>query len=494
MASSRYRGVGPSSILLAIASSVTLVTIVAFSGAGASASSTVSLVPSADSYVSSAATSTNFGTAAQLRIDGSPLVGSYLAFDLRSVSGGITAVTLQLYANSASSAGYEVHTTPGGWTETGITFANAPAVGSLVAKTGAFSAGTWTSIDVTSVVNSGGLVYLAIVDPSATAVSLASRESTHSPTLALTIGGAGNTPAPSATPSATPTAKASSSTIPTPSATSTTPPASGGDPILIGAGDICVASIIGNAGATAKLIEARPADGVFTLGDNSNETGTASQPPGCSAKTWGAFLNRTRTPVGNHDCMPSGCPPYSASFGAAAGPASKGYYSYELANNWHVIVLNSQGTEVGETGAGSPQETWLRADLAANAGKHIIAMWHIPVFTSGLLSRSAYTVWWQDLYAAGADLVLDGHDHLYERFALQSPAGKADPAGIREFIVGTGGGAPQAVRTTAANSQVRNTGTFGVLQLTLHAHSYDWQFIPIAGSTFTDSGTQTTHD
>ena len=491
MASSRYRGVGPSSILLAIASSVTLVTIVAFSGAGASASSTVSVVPSADSYVSSAATSTNYGTAAQLRIDGSPVVRSYLAFDLRSVSGGITAATLRVYASSASSAGYEVHATLGGWTETGITFANAPSVGPLVAKTGAFSAGTWTAIDVTSAVNAGGLVYLAIVDPSATAISLASRESADSPTLALTIGGAGNTPAPSPTPTAT----AGSSTVPTPSATRTTPPPSEGDPVLIGAGDICVTSVIGNAGATAKLIEARPTAGVFTLGDNSNESGTASQYTGCYAKTWGAFLNRTRTTIGNHDCMTgSGCAPYYAYFGAAAGPAGKGYYSYELANNWHVIVLNSQGTEVGGTGAGSPQETWLRADLAANAGKHIIAMWHIPVFTSGLLSRSAYTVWWQDLYAAGADLVLDGHDHLYERFALQSPAGKADLSGIREFIVGTGGASPQSFGTTAANSQVRNTGTFGVLQLTLHAHSYDWQFIPIAGSTFTDSGTQTTHD
>ena len=490
MASTRHRGIGRVSLLLGVVSSVTFVTVVAFSGASASASSTVNVVPSADSYVSSAATSTNFGTAPQLRIDGSPVVRSYLAFDLRSVSGAATAATLRVYASSASLAGYEVHTTVGGWTETGITFANAPAVGALVAKTGAFSAGTWTSVDVTAAVSTGGLVYFAIVDPSTTAVALESRESTHSPTLALTIGGAGNTPAPSPTPTAT----AGSSSVPTPNATPT-PPSSGGDPALIGAGDICVTSMIGNAGATAKLIEARPTAGVFTLGDNSNESGTASQYTGCYAKTWGAFLNRTRTTIGNHDCMTgSGCAPYYAYFGAAAGPAGKGYYSYDLANNWHVIVLNSQGTEVGGTGAGSPQETWLRADLAANAGKHIIAMWHIPVFTSGLLSRSAYTVWWQDLYAAGADLVLDGHDHLYERFALQSPAGKADLSGIREFIVGTGGASPQSFGTTAANSQVRNAGTFGVLQLTLHAHSYDWQFSPIAGSTFTDSGTQATHD
>jgi hypothetical protein len=465
-----------------------LATIVAFSGATVSAASPVVVVPSADSYVSSATPSTNFGTAAQLRIDGSPLTRSYMAFDLRSVSGVIAAATLRIYANSAAPAGYEVHAATGGWTETAITFANAPAVDALAAKTGPFSAGTWTSVDVTSAVKAGGFVYFAIVDPSPTAVSLASRESTNSPTLTLSIGGVG-TPAP-----ATPTAQASSSTVPTPGATPTTTPPGGGDPVLIGAGDICVTSIIGNAAATAKLIEARPADGVFTLGDNSNESGTASQYTGCYAKTWGAFLNRTRATIGNHDCLTgSGCAPYYAYFGAAAGPAGKGYYSYDLANNWHVIVLNSQGSEVGGAGAGSPEETWLRADLAANAGKHIIAMWHIPVFTSGLLSRTAYDVWWQDLYAAHADLVLDGHDHIYERFALQSPTGKLDPSGIREIIVGTGGAPPQAFGTTKANSQVRNTGTFGVIQLTLHAHSYDWQFIPIAGSTFTDSGTQTTH-
>jgi hypothetical protein len=490
MASTRYRGLSRPTLLLVVASSLTLFATAAFSGAPASGASTVSVVPSADSYVSSAAPSTNFGTAVQLRIDGSPVVRSYMAFDLRSLSGSVTSATLHVYANSASSAGYGVDAAAGGWTETGITFASAPSVGSLISKIGAFSAGTWTSIDVTSAVTSGEFVYLAIVDPSAAAVSLASRESTHSPTLAVTISGTGATPPPAATP----TAKASSSTIPISTATPATTPTSGGDPVLIGAGDICVTSIIGNAGATAKLIEALPTAGVFTLGDNSNETGTASQYTSCYAKTWGAFLNRTRATIGNHDCLTSGCVPYYAYFGAAAGPAGQGYYSYDLANNWHVIVLNSQGTEVGGTGAGSPQETWLRADLAANPGKHIIAMWHIPVFTSGLLSRTAYTVWWQDLYAAHADLILDGHDHLYERFALQSPVGKADPAGIREFIVGTGGASPDPFGTTAANSQVRNTGTFGVLQLTLHAHSYDWQFIPIAGSTFTDSGAQATHD
>jgi hypothetical protein len=298
-------------------------------------------------------------------------------------------------------------------------------------------------------------------------------------------------PTPTAKPTATPTAKPN----PTPTAKPSATPPSIGDPVLIGAGDICVTSVIKNAQATAALIIARPNDIVFTLGDNSNESGTAAQYANCYATTWGAFLNRTRATVGNHDYMTSGAAPYYSYFGAAAGPAGKGYYSYSLANNWHVIVLNAMCSSVGGCGVGSAQETFLRNDLAANAGKHVIAMWHIPSFSSGGThgNNSNYAAWWQDLYAAHADLVLDGHDHDYERFALQSPSAQADPNGIREFVVGTGGAGQRPMGTIRANSQVRSTGTFGVLELALGAHSYSWQFIPVAGQTFTDSGMQATH-
>ncbi len=516
----------------AVAFSIAIAAVVAFAGVPRTqAQTTVSVIASADTYADSSAPTTNFGGAAQLRVDGSPTVDAFLRFDVKTVSGTVQRATLRLYANSASTTGYDVYVTSGGWTESGLNWTTAPALSSKsLGSAGAFAADTSTDVDVTPAVRAGGSVDLAILDRSATAISFGSRESANPPTLLLTLGSGPSSTAtvhPTATATAAPTATASpsssstTSTAPTatpssttsarptagpssaptqtasphPSATpgpSGTPPAQG-DPVLIGAGDICVTSIIGNAAATARLIEARPGARVFTLGDNSNETGTASQYTSCYAKTWGAFLDRTRATIGNHDCMTAGCAPYYAYFGSAAGPAGKGYYSYDLANNWHVIVLNTQGLEVGGTGAGSPQETWLRADLAASAGKHIIAMWHIPVFTSGLLSRSAYDIWWQDLYAAHADLILDGHDHLYERFALQSPAGKADPKGIREFIVGTGGAPPQVFGATAANSEVRHAGTFGVLELTLHAHSYSWRFLPAAGGTFTDSGTQATH-
>jgi hypothetical protein len=275
---------------------------------------------------------------------------------------------------------------------------------------------------------------------------------------------------------------------------SAAPPAAG-SPVLIGAADICVTGSISNAQATAALIVARPNAVVFTAGDNSNETGSFSEYAGCVDKTWGAFKSRIHPVPGNHDYMTAGATPYFVYFGAAAGPSGKGWYSYDLANAWHVVALNAMCSEVGGCGAGSPQEVFLRADLAANAGKHIVAVWHIPAFSSGSVhgDDSTYTAWWQDLYAAHAEIVLNGHDHDYERFALQSPSGRADLNGIREFVVGTGGASQRGFGTIRANSKVRNSGTYGVLELTLGAHSYSWQFIPVSGSTFTDSGVQATH-
>ena len=268
-----------------------------------------------------------------------------------------------------------------------------------------------------------------------------------------------------------------------------------GSPALIGAGDICVTGSLADAQATAALVAARPNDIVFTAGDNSNETGSATQYGGCVAKSWGVFKDRIHPVPGNHDYMTSGATPYFSYFGTAAGPAGLGYYSYDLGNDWHIIALNAMCSEVGGCGAGSPEETFLRTDLAANAGKHFVAIWHIPTFSSGSShgNDSAYAAWWQDLYAAHAEIVVNGHDHDYERFALQSPSGQADPDGIREFVVGTGGAGERGFGTIRANSKVRNSSAFGVLELTLGARSYSWLFIPVAGATFSDSGTQATH-
>jgi hypothetical protein len=263
---------------------------------------------------------------------------------------------------------------------------------------------------------------------------------------------------------------------------------------LMGAGDICRLSQVDAAASTAALIKARPSARVFTLGDNSNDSGTEEQYADCYGSTWGAFKSRTRPTVGNHDLMTSAGGPYYAYFGSSAGIAGSGFYSYNLPSSWHVVVLNSMCSSVGGCGPGSAQEKWLKADLAANKGKHILAMWHIPRFSSGQHGNNAdYDAFWQALYEARADIVLNGHDHDYERFARQTPDGKADAGGIRQFVVGTGGAGQRSFGTIRANSEVRDSSTYGVLRLTLKSHSYAWQFVPAAGGSFRDSGETATH-
>ena len=256
--------------------------------------------------------------------------------------------------------------------------------------------------------------------------------------------------------------------------------AQGGDPVFVGAGDIanCGHS---NDEATAKLLDSIPGT-VFTTGDNVYPDGTAAQFTNCYAPTWGRHKDRTRPAPGNHDYHTAGAAGYFNYFGAAAGDPGKGYYSYNL-GAWHIISLNSEVTS-------SAQEQWLRADLAANNSRCTLAYWHHPRFSSGQHGNSTRSqAFWQALYEAGADVVLNGHDHTYQRFALQNPSGQADPnRGIREFVVGTGGAGLYPFPTTQPNTEVRNNTTFGVLKLTLHATSYDWQFVPIAGQTFSDSG------
>lgn len=264
--------------------------------------------------------------------------------------------------------------------------------------------------------------------------------------------------------------------------------------VLMGAGDICISANIANARLTAALLQAEPVARVFTLGDNSNEEGTVANYRDCYAPTWGAEKDRTSPTPGNHDQYTAHGAAYYAYFGAAAGPARKGYYSYDLEFGWHVVVLNSICDEVGGCEKGSTEEKWLQADLAASAGKHTVAMWHVPEFSSGGHGNTGvYRAWWDDLYAAHAEIVLSGHDHDYERFARQSPAGDADPAGIRQFVVGTGGASHTPIFGVRANSEIRNWSTFGVLKLTLRAHSYDWQFVPVSGGKFTDTGETATH-
>jgi chitodextrinase len=265
-------------------------------------------------------------------------------------------------------------------------------------------------------------------------------------------------------------------------ASSTAACSASSDPVITAAGDICGSTT--DCAPTASLISQINPNRVLTLGDNAYADGALSDYNSYYDPNWGRFKATTSPAPGNHDYHQAGGAGYFGYFGALA-PAE--YYSYDV-GSWHLISLD------GEISAsdGSPQETWLRNDLAAHANQCVLAYWHEPRWSSGTThgSESSFDAFWRDLYGAHADVVLNGHEHNYERFAKQSPSGSADPNGIREFVVGTGGASHgYPFGTPLPTSEVRNDSTWGVLKLTLHPGSYDWQFVPVAGSTFGDSGT-----
>jgi hypothetical protein len=260
------------------------------------------------------------------------------------------------------------------------------------------------------------------------------------------------------------------------------------DPVLVGAGDIASCSSPGDE-ATAQLLDTIPG-AVFAAGDNAYESGTIDQYRACYAPSWGRHLRRTHPAPGNHEYYTSGAQGYYAYFGSLAGDPTKGYYSYEL-GSWHIVVLNS----AVEVTAGSPQDLWLRADLAGHSASCTLAYLHHPRFNSGEHgSDTTLRSIWQALYDSGADVVVSAHEHIYERFAPQKPDGTVDPArGIRQFTVGTGGKSHHSYHRTLPNSEVQDSTSFGVLKLTLHASGYDWRFVPVAGQSFTDLGSSSCH-
>jgi acid phosphatase type 7 len=263
--------------------------------------------------------------------------------------------------------------------------------------------------------------------------------------------------------------------------------------ILVGAGDIADCKDLSGAEATARLLDKIPGT-VMAVGDLAYPDGSKENFD-CYNKTWGRVKSRTRPAPGNHEFHAAGAAPYFDYFGAAAGDPKIGYYSYEL-GTWHIIVLNSECKDVGGCESGSPQEKWLRADLAAHPAVCTLAYWHKPLFSSGNAHGNDPTVkpLWQALYKANADVVVNGHDHDYERFAPQNSDGAADSSrGIREFVAGTGGKNQRPFAAPKPNSEIRNADAFGVLKLTLKPNSYDWEFIPEAGKSFTDSGTANCH-
>jgi acid phosphatase type 7 len=476
----------------------------------------------ADAYVYESSPTLNFGTNASIGVDASPIKRSYLRFNVLNVSGTITKATLKVYANSAQKTGYEVHAvSDNSWLENTITYNIAPAFSNVITgSSGPIIANTWTMVDVTSLVQTNGPVSMALLTTDSTNVNLASNNSANSPQLIVEASSVVATPTPtdSGLPISTivpfPTATPVPTLIPTdtplptpiptiaPTPTPTLAPTATGnslDPTIVASGDIACGA--GSTGAacgqvkTANLVLAANPNAVLLLGDNQYEQGAFSDFQNYYDKSWGLFKNITYPAVGNHEYLTANASGYFDYFNGVgnqngpAGARNQGYYAFNV-GTWRLYALNSTCSGAGGCQAGSPQEKWLRADLAANPHQCVLAYFHAPLYTSGSRFQTSVRPLYQALYDYNADVILNGHEHNYERFAPQDANTHLDPIrGITEFVVGTGGRNFTTFVTNAANSLAKNDNTFGILKMTLHPSSYDFQFVPVAGSTYTDAGT-----
>jgi calcineurin-like phosphoesterase family protein len=504
----------------------------------------------ADAFVNDQQPETNYGYLDWLRTEASTKQSvSYLRFDVPPLTEAIETATLRVFAERNSAIGYDVRrVADNSWDELTITYSTAPPVGNVVDSSGAFDRGTWTSVDVTPLVTGGGELTVAMTTAEPGRMTrYSSREAgLTSPQLVVSVAtGDGDAVAPTtptqlsataqmsggvtlswlpstddvgvtgytiyrdggrlATVGATLTTYADISVAPLTSYSYTvdafdgagnhsaqsipalvTTPAAVGDPVITAAGDIC-----GGCEATAVLVEAIDPTYALTLGDNQYSDGALSEYLADYDRSWGRFKSETYPAPGNHDWHTANAQGYRDYFGTRADPDGDGntWYSWNV-GNWHLISLDSDCGDVGGCGAGSPQYEWLAADLLADAHQCTLAYWHHPRFSSGTThgGRTSVQPFWELLYDEGAEIVLSGHEHNYERFGPQSPTGEADPEGITEFVVGTGGAGHYPFGNPEPNSLVRNATTSGVLKLALHTRSYDFQFVSVAGEGFTDSG------
>lgn len=271
------------------------------------------------------------------------------------------------------------------------------------------------------------------------------------------------------------------------------PAATSGPVTVFAAGDIAACDSSGDE-RTAAILADDPAATILALGDQAYPDGTAADYANCYGPSWGQFKDRTRPVPGNHDYHTANAAAYFAYFGANAGPASnaasRGYYSFDL-GAWHVVALNSEQ----DIAPGGAQLAWLKADLAASTKACTLAIWHRPRFTASVQYADFADVqpFWDALHAAGAEVVLSGHDHDYQRYQPMDASGSPSPDGMREFVVGTGGKSAHELRPDPRRDAEHTAPGFaGVLQLTLLDSGYDWQFISADGS-YTDSGSGMCH-
>lgn len=415
----------------------------------------------ADAHILQSAPSANYGTADDLPSDGDPDAAqiSYIRFSVNGIDEPVQNVKLRVFATNGSHDGPAVHFADSNWKEAGvdgITWNLQPTLlsGPMENKE-AVEENSWLEYDVTAAVTGDGMYSFALVADSEQEVTFSSREGTEPPQLIVTTGLAAPTPTPR------PVSRVST-----------------GDVTLVGAGDIATCDREEDE-LTAQLLDAIPGT-VFTVGDNAYVDGSYSEYLNCYEPTWGRHKARTKPSPGNHEYNTSGAAGYFQYFNNVAS-----YYAYDL-GSWRIYALNSE-INVSDS---SDQVKWLKEDLAANPSQCVLAYWHTPRWSSGAKngSQPALQSIWQILYDAGAELVVNGHEHNYERFAEMNGSGLEVSQGLREIVVGTGGAGLYDFGTPLAASEVRDNTSFGVLKLTLRTTGYEWEFVPAANSTFTDSG------
>lgn len=484
-----------------------------------------------------------------------PDIESYLRFTISGLAGSVQRATLRLHAVTATKDGPSVAGTSNGWSETAMTWLDRPAPTTVaVDDEGAIAIDSWAELDVTSLVSQNGTFSFRLAMTHQDDVDFDSRESTTStlrPELVvetLTTNAPVNTSAPTISgtlqegetltvapgawngsqpmrfdyqwrrcdASSANCADIAQATSPTygltredlgatlrvvvtatndeGSANATSAPSGpvigAGDIVIAAAGDIASCDWNGDE-ATAELVDAIAPTRVLTLGDHVYPNGTDAEFAACYEPSWGRHKAKTSPAPGNHDYNTPGATGYYNYFGTAAGDPTKGYYAFDL-GAWRFYALNSNCAAV-PCGTGSAQEQWLRADLAAHPQSCLAAYMHHPRFSSGSVhgSNSVVSSLWNALFDYRADLVLAGHDHVYERFTRLDPTGAIDLArGMRSFVLGTGGASSYSFGTPVTGSEARGASR-GVLKLILREGSYDWTFVPVAGSSFTDSGSDT---
>jgi hypothetical protein len=464
--------------LLAGAASVLVLTglLIAWASGPAGAAPTT-VTPSDDAYVRADQPSTNFGTATTIQARSTPSYNGYLKFTVSGLVGQVSRATLRLYSRSTGTTAVRISTVADTtWTQGALVYSNAPAIGAQVASIAAPAAGTWHEVDVRSKVAGNGTFSFALTAGATAARLFDSKEGANPPQLVVE--------------------------------TST-------DPVVVASGDVACAvddpAYNGGAGdashchmqATAALIGQINPGALLMLGDGQYNSGSIEAYNAVYGPSWGQYKSITKPTVGNHDYGQTGARGYFQYFGNLATPlqpgcttACNGYYSFDV-GDWHLVNLNTECTRLnGGAGCavGSPQANWLQADLAAHPNRCTMVFAHRPRWSSNSFAYPDVAPLVDIMYAAGVDLYVTGHAHSYERFAPMNPAGQSDEAaGIRQFVVGTGGENFSGFGTVVANSQVRKTSIFGVMKLQLHPSSYDWSFVADPSTPYSDSGSGACH-